>query len=258
MSVTGVADGPAVRLGVAIGDIAAGMFAFQGLLLALIARGRTDRGQLVDVSLLDTVAALLTFQGQRVLSANETPSRSGNRHTSIAPYDTFDAADGVLVLAVGNDRQWQTFCGAIGLTGPAADARFATNAGRVRAYDELREIVAAAIAPLALGPLVEKLRAAGIPCGAVRSVNEALEDPQILAREMVAAVTHPTIGPLEVLGVPTKLSETPGSVRTAPPRLGEHTRAVLSRDLGMTDQRIAELAASKVVGGVSAPPATCA
>ena len=247
MSVTGTPDGPPVRLGVAIGDIAAGMFAFQGLLLALIARGRTGRGQWVDVSLLDTVVALLTNQAERVLAAGETPSRLGNRHASIAPYDTFDLADGVLVLAVGNDSQWQKFCAALGFDALGGDVRYRTNEGRVRAYDELRARLATALRPMARDPLVARLRAAGVPCGAVRSVDEALRDPQIIARQMVETVNHPTIGALRVLGLPVKLSATPGAVRTAPPRLGEHTRQVLSDDLGMSAERIAELVARGAV-----------
>ena len=247
MSVTGTPDGPPVRLGVAIGDIAAGMFAFQGLLLALIARGRTGRGQWVDVSLLDTVAALLTNQAERVLAAGETPSRLGNRHASIAPYDTFDLADGVLVLAVGNDSQWQKFCAALGFDALGGDVRYRTNEGRVRAYDELRARLATALRPMARDPLVARLRAAGVPCGAVRSVDEALRDPQIIARQMVETVNHPTIGALRVLGLPVKLSATPGAVRAAPPRLGEHTRQVLSGDLGMPAERIAELVARGVI-----------
>src|SRR5262245_53201431 len=134
MSLTGATDGPAVRLGVAISDLACGMFAFQGLLLALIARGKTGRGQLVDVGLLDATTALLTYQAQRYFTTGEAPARSGNRHMSIAPYDTFDVADGVLVLAVGNDTQWRKFCDGLGLTRLGADERFTTNAGRTTHY----------------------------------------------------------------------------------------------------------------------------
>jgi crotonobetainyl-CoA:carnitine CoA-transferase CaiB-like acyl-CoA transferase len=247
MSVTGTPEGPPVRLGVAIADIAAGMFAFQGMLLALVARGRTGRGQWVDVSLLDSVAALLSFQGQRYLAAGEVASRTGNRHASIAPYDTFDAADGVLVLAVGNDSQWQKLCATLGLSGAAKDPRFLTNAGRVSAYEALKALLSATLKSWPLEPLVGQLRAAGIPCGAVRSVDEALRDPQILAREMVTTVAHPTIGALSVLGIPTKLSATPGAIRRPPPRLGEQTRDVLSRELGMTEAQIAELVAAGVI-----------
>ena len=247
MSITGTADGPAVRVGVAIADIAAGMFAFQGLLLALIARGKTGRGQLVDVSLLDAVTGLLTYQVARYFATGESPERTGNQHMTIAPYDTFDTADGVLVLAIGNDALWQRFCQALHIDALAADARFATNEGRVLAYDELRASLAPVLAGRALGPLIDQLRAAGVPCGAVRDIGQALADPQLLARDMVQVLPHAALGAVKVLGIPTKLSDTPGTVRSAPPMLGEHTARVLERDLGLSDEQIQELAAKGIL-----------
>jgi formyl-CoA transferase/CoA:oxalate CoA-transferase len=241
MAVTGMGDGPAVRVGVAIADIAAGMFAFQGLLLALIARGTTGRGQWVDVGMLDVVASLLSYQATRYLTTGEPPPRSGNRHLTIAPYDTYDVADGVLVLAIGNDRQWDAFCGVLGLPELAADARYRTNAGRVTHYATLRPALERELRPHGLGPLVATLRNAGVPCGAVRSVEEALTDPQILARAMIETVDHPTIGALRLLGVPVKLSDTPGAVRLPPPRLGQHTAQVLAADLGFSAAQIDQL-----------------
>lgn len=253
MSITGDPDGSAVRLGVAIADIASGMFAFQGLLLALIARGTSGRGQLVDVSLLDSVAALLTYQASRYLLAGDVPSRTGNRHSAIAPYDTFEAADGVLVLAVGNDSQWQSFCRAIdaGQIGDAPEYR--TNASRVERYGVLRPALADILKRWPLEKLVGRLRAGGVPCGAVRSVAQALADPQIAARAMIETLGHPTIGAIKVLGIPIKLSATPGSIRTAPPRLGEHTRAVLQRDLGMASAEIDRLVSAGAVAAGGPP-----
>jgi crotonobetainyl-CoA:carnitine CoA-transferase CaiB-like acyl-CoA transferase len=242
MSITGVPEAPPVRLGVAVADIAAGMFAFQGLLLALIARGATGRGQHVDVSLLDAVASLLTYQAGRFFATGEVPARAGNRHMTIAPYDTYEMRDGVLVLAVGNDAQWQRLCEALSLTALATDARFTTNARRVEHYAELREALTVAFRPLEVEPAVRQLRAAGVPCGAVRSIDEVFADPQLIARGMAETVRHPTVGDLRVLGIPVKLSATPGAVRTAPPRLGEHTRRVLHADLGMGDEEIRALA----------------
>lgn len=247
MSVTGAPEGPAVRLGVAIADLASGMYAFQGLLLALIARGATGRGQHVDVGLLDSVASLLTYQAHRYFATGEAPVRTGNRHPAIAPYETFDARDGVLVLAVGNDDQWRTFCASAGLDELRRDARFTTNADRVRQYAELRPIVSRAIAEHTLDEWIQRLRDAGVPCGAVRSVAEALADPQILAREMVQTVGHPTIGALQTLGIPVKLSDTPGAIRSAPPRLGEHTRAVLEHDLGVQSEEISRLVQARTI-----------
>jgi formyl-CoA transferase/CoA:oxalate CoA-transferase len=247
MSVTGTAEGPAVRLGVAISDLACGMFAFQGLLLALLARGRTERGQLVDVGLFDATTALLTYQAQRYFATGDAPTRTGNRHMAIAPYDTFDVADGVLVLAVGNDAQWRRFCRCVGLDSLASDARFLTNAQRAVHYDVLRPLVSAALAVRRREDIVLALRGADVPCGAVRSIDEALADPQTLARNMIATLTHPTIGPLQTLGLPVKLSDTPGAIRTPPPRLGEHTERVLREDLLMADEGIDRLCRNRVV-----------
>jgi crotonobetainyl-CoA:carnitine CoA-transferase CaiB-like acyl-CoA transferase len=247
MSVTGTPDGPPIRLGVAVADLAAGMFAFQGLLAALIARGRTGRGQLVDVALLDAVTALLTYQAERYLTTGTAPTRAGNRHASIAPYDAFQAADGTLILAIGSDALWLTFCRAAGLTDLAADATLATNAGRVQAYATLRPRLAAVVAGRRRDDWIEVLRAAGVPTGAVRTIDEALADPQIAARDMVARVAHPTIGALDVLGIPVKLSDTPGAVRTAPPLLGQHTRAVLRADAGLDEAAIERMRLAGVI-----------
>jgi crotonobetainyl-CoA:carnitine CoA-transferase CaiB-like acyl-CoA transferase len=250
MSITGVPDGPPVRLGVAVADIVSGMFAFQGLLLALIARGRTQRGQLVDVSLLDSVAALLTYQASRYFASGEVPARTGNRHMTIAPYDTYEAADGVLVLAVGNDMQWRRLCGALGLGNLEQDDRYRTNAGRVTHYEALQPALADAFRSRKLGPLVDLLRREGVPCGGVRSVAEVLADPQIAARAMVETVQHSLLGPVRVLGVPTKLMDTPGSVRTAPPLLGQHTRAVLE-ELGLSQEEIDRMGRSGAIGSAT-------
>jgi crotonobetainyl-CoA:carnitine CoA-transferase CaiB-like acyl-CoA transferase len=247
MSVTGTPDGPPIRLGVAVADLAAGMFAFQGLLAAIIARGRTGRGQLVEVALLDAVTALLTYQAERYLTTGTAPTRVGNRHASIAPYDAFQAADGLLILAIGSDALWLTFCRAAGLTDLAADATLSTNAGRVRAYATLRPRLEAAVAGRRRDEWIGVLRAAGVPTGAVRTIDEALADPQIAARDMVARVAHPTIGALDVLGIPVKLSETPGAVRTAPPLLGQHTRAVLRADAGLDEEMIEGLRQAGVI-----------
>ena len=247
MSITGTSDGPPVRLGVAVADIASGMFAFQGLLLAVIARGTTGRGQHVDVSLLDSVTALLTYQAARQFATGDTPVRTGNRHMTIAPYDTFDTADGVLVLAVGNDSQWRRLCDVLGAPDLAADPRFVTNAGRVDHYADLRRALDARFRRSTLSVLVDALKAAGVPCGAVRSIADVTGDPQILARQMVETVMHPTVGQIQVLGIPVKLSDTPGRIASAPPLLGQHTAAVLTADLGLSEDDVNALARAGVV-----------
>ena len=238
MSITGAADGPPYRLGVAIGDIVSGVFAAQGALLALLARERTGQGQLVDVGMLDSVAALLTYQAGIYFATGSAPKRIGNRHPTIVPYETFAASDGEFVIAVGNDDQWRRFCTVAGLD---HDERFATNRQRVTGYDELKPILAGRLRTETRQSWIARLTAAGVPCGSVRDLEEVFSDPQLSARDMIASVDHATLGALQLLGVPVKLSETPGSVRTAPPTLGQHTEAVLRDDLGLSAAQIAAL-----------------
>jgi formyl-CoA transferase/CoA:oxalate CoA-transferase len=237
MSITGSADGPAYRLGVAIADIVSGMFAAQGITLALLARARTGRGQLVDIGMLDSTAALLTYQAAIYFATARPPGRLGNRHPTIVPYETFEAADGEFVLAVGNDEQWRRFCRAAGLEAIGADERFATNRARVSNYEALRAVLAPHLRTRTRSEWIGALLAEGVPCGSVRSIDEVLHDPQLEARRMVEAVEHAALGRVEVLGIPIKLSETPGAVRSAPPTLGQHTEEIL-RSLGFEDERI--------------------
>ena len=244
MSITGPAEGPSFRLGVAIADIVSGMFAAYGTAMALFARERTGRGQNVDVAMLDSVMALLTYQAGNFFASGRIPGRLGNRHPSIVPYETFAASDGEFVLAVGTDDQWRKFCAVAGL---AEDPRFATNRQRVTGYDDLRPIVADRLRQEPRQYWIDRLGAAGVPCGSVRNFQELFADPQVAAREMVARLQHPTIGAMQVLGVPVKLSDTPGGIDTPPPRLGEHTEAVLSHDLGLDAEAIAALRAQGAI-----------
>jgi len=243
MSITGDPAGPGFRLGVAIADVTSGMFAAYGVAMALFARERTGRGQEVDLAMLDTVAALLTYQAGNYFASGKVPARLGNRHPSIVPYETFSASDGDFVLAVGNDDQWRRFCAVAGLPD---DPRFATNRQRVTNYDAVRPFIADRLRTQPRQHWIDRLNAAGVPCGSVRNLQELFVDPQIQARQMVAEIEHATIGALRVLGVPVKLSDTPGAVRTPPPRLGEHTDAVL-HDLGFSDDAIAGLRRQKVI-----------
>jgi len=246
MSITGPADGPPFRLGVAIGDIATGMFAVQGILAALYARERSQRGQRVDIAMLDAVTALLTYQASIAFATGDTPSRMGNRHPSIAPYDTFTAADGEFVLSVGNDDQFRRLAGILRRPELGIDPQYATNADRVRHYDALRDTLSRLFSSWARADLLAALTAAGVPCSAVRSVTEALQDPQLSAREMIVPLEHVSAGGIRVLGSPLKLSETPASVRTPPPALGQHTDAVL-REIGLSESDIASLRAGREI-----------
>ncbi|MEE2609100.1 MAG: CoA transferase [Acidobacteriota bacterium] len=227
MSITGDANGPGYRLGVAIADITAGMFAAYGTSLALFARQRSNQGQLVDVGMLDSVAALLTYQAGIHFATGGIPERLGNRHPTVVPYETFEATDGEFVLAVGNDALWRKFCIVAGLEEIVADPRFATNRARVQAYDELRPLLERVLRTRSRQTWIEDLTAAGVPCGDVRNIAQVLADPQLAAREMVTELEHIVAGKIRVLGIPTKLSETPGTVKNPPPALGEHTDKVL-------------------------------
>jgi crotonobetainyl-CoA:carnitine CoA-transferase CaiB-like acyl-CoA transferase len=199
--------------------------AAQGALLALprsapegTARGRRHA---------DSVAALLTYQAGIYFATGAAPKRIGNRHPTIVPYETFGASDGEFVIAVGNDEQWRRFCTVAGLD---HDERFATNRQRVTRYDELKPILTERLRTETRQSWIARLTAAGVPCGSVRDLAEVFTDPQLSAREMIASVDHATLGDLQLLGVPVKLSETPGSVRSAPPALVS-TPAVLRCDL---------------------------
>jgi formyl-CoA transferase len=246
MSVTGDAGGPPFRMGVAIADLTAGLLATQGIALALFARERTGGGQFVDVALFDAVVSLLSYQASAHLNASFTPARMGNRHPQIAPYDVFSASDGDFFLAVGNDEQFARLCAVAGLESLAGDERFATNPARVMNYPQLRDRLAVALGERTRAGWIEILTGAGVPCGAVREIPEVLEDPQVSAREMIAAVEHATAGTVKVLGVPLKLSGTPGSIRSGPPALGQHTDRVLT-ELGWDASHIAALRDSKTI-----------
>jgi crotonobetainyl-CoA:carnitine CoA-transferase CaiB-like acyl-CoA transferase len=247
MSITGDAAGPPYRLGVAIADIVSGMFGAQGITLALLARARTGRGQHVDIGMLDATAALLTYQAGIFFATGATPGRMGNRHPTIVPYETFHASDGDFVVAVGNDNQFRTFCSIIGAEGLITDERFATNRGRVIHYNELRPLLVERLHSRTRQEWVRELKAAGVPCGSVRDVAEVLSDPHLDARAMIETVDHVTAGAIRLLGVPIKLSHTPGSVRVAPPALGQHTDRILEEDCGLSAAQIESLRASKVI-----------
>lgn len=246
MSVTGDADGRAFRVGVAVTDMVAGLLAVQGIILALFARERSGRGQHVDISMLDGVISLLSYHASIYLTTGAESRRVGNRHATIAPYDTFAASDGELFLAVGNDEQFQRFCAATGLQHLLADDRFSTNPARVRNEAALKELLAPVMRERTRDGWLRAFATAGVPCGAVRSVPEALSDPQVTARRMIEAVEHAVLGPMKVLGTPIKLSDTPASIRTAPPTLGQHTDTVLT-ELGLTTNEIAGLRSRSVV-----------
>ena len=246
MSVTGDPGGPPFRVGVAIADLVAGLLAAQGILLALYERERHGIGQHVDISMLDGVVSLLSYHASIYLTTGRSSRRVGNRHATIAPYDTFEASDGEFFLAIGNDDQFARFCRVTGLESLVNDARFATNPARVENAAELKKRLSAVLSGRPRAHWIEGLTAAGVPCGSVRDVAEVLSDPQVTARQMIEAVEHATLGPLKVLGIPIKLSATPGTVRNAPPALGQHTDPVL-QELGFDRDAISSMRRENVI-----------
>jgi crotonobetainyl-CoA:carnitine CoA-transferase CaiB-like acyl-CoA transferase len=247
-SLTGASDGPPFKVGTSIADMIAGLYALIGILVALHARQRTGRGQHVDISMLDGQISLLTYHAGIHFATGGVPSRRGNQHPSITPYETFRACDGFVNIAVGNDGQWRAFCAAV--AGPLAtlgtEARFATNAARVERRAELESLLQPIVAARTVADWLTLCDGAGIPCGPIHTVAEALAHPQVLARDMVVPLCHPTAGDIRVTGVPVRLSDTPGAIRTPSPLLGEHTRAVLRDVLSVDDATIADLIATNV------------
>ena len=238
MDLTGYPGEPPAKLGSSLADIVAGLYAFHGILLSLLVRHRTGRGQAVDIGLVDSLVSTLTYQAMIYFATGRSPVRMGTRHPSIVPYECFEAKDGYVNIGVANDKHFGLLCRTLGFPDLASDQRFATGPGRVANYDELRPIIAAAVGRLTRTEVMKLLGDSGIAVGAVNTVAEALEDPHLHAREMVAELTHPEYGPLRYLGIPIKLSDTPGRLGNAPPLFGEHNREVL-RDLGFSDDAIA-------------------
>lgn len=240
-SLTGDPNGPPYKVGTSQADIVAGMMAFQGILLALLARVQTGRGQKIDLGMLDCQVALLTYQAGIYFATGQSPTRMGNQHPTITPYETYRCQDGYINLACGNDGMWRNFCKAAGHEDWSKDERFLTNAARVQNRRALSSLIEPIMLEKSTQEWIEVLRQVGIPCGKIQSVGEVCEDPQVLARDMVVPIEHPKAGPLRVTGVPIKLSDTPGAVVLPPPLLGEHNREVLKEWLHMSASDVEQL-----------------
>jgi len=249
MDLTGYPDGPPAKLGASLADIVAGLYAFNGICLALLARQKTGKGQHVDVSLLDGMVSTLAYHALIYLSTGRSPTRAGTRHPSIVPYECFQTKDGFVNIAVTNQKQWENFCEVLGFPEIAHDDRFETMKARVSNYGILRPIIERVVSMMSRTEVIKAMSEVGIPAGPINTVGEILEDPHIHARQMVAELTHPQYGPLRVLGIPIKLSDTPGIVENAPPMFGEHNREVLQK-LGFTEKEVAELERSGVLANV--------
>lgn len=246
MSITGELGGPPIKVGVAIADISGGMFASNGILVALYNREKTGKGQMVDVSLLDSQVAWLTYRAGAYFASGEVPQPMGSGHPVIVPYQAFKAKDVFINIAVGNDQLWERFCKAVGLENVMNDPKFATNAKRVENREEIVKIISDLIVTKDGEEWLKILTDAGIPCGPIYTVDKVFADPQVLHREMVKELDHPKAGKVKVTGIPIKLSDTPGEVETAPPVLGQHTQEILT-ELGYSDKDLEKLKQEKVI-----------
>ena len=251
MSITGERDdlpgGGPQKVGVAVTDLMTGMYAAIAILAALAYRERSGKGQYIDMALLDVGVSMLSNMHLNYFTTNEVPRRWGNAHPNIVPYQVFACSDGHMILAAGNDSQFQKFCEVAACTDLSADPRFAANDGRVRHRDTLVPMLADIINKRARDDWVASLEAAGVPCGPINNLDQVFADPQVQYRGMKFDMPHPGAGKVPLVASPMRLSETPVQYRRAPPLLGQDTEAVLAQLLGMDPARIAALRKQRII-----------
>ncbi|KWD14709.1 CoA-transferase [Burkholderia ubonensis] len=251
MSITGERDGEPgggpQKAGVAISDLATGLYSTIAVLAALAHRDRTGEGQYIDMALLDVQVALLANMNTNFLASGKPPVRWGNAHPNIVPYQTFQTRDGWIIVAVGNDGQFRKFVEAGGRAELADDERFATNPARVRHRETLVPILADMVKTLDKDAWIAALEAAGVPCGPINDLEEVFDDEQVVARGMQVELPHPCGANVKLVRNPIRMSATPPDARSAPPLLGAHTDAVLRELLGYDDERIAALKAKQAI-----------
>lgn len=241
MSITGPVEGPPYKVGVAIVDITAGLFANSAILAALHHRAQSGEGQYIDIALLDSQIGWLVNQAHNYFATGAAPDRFGNAHPNIVPYEVFQAKDGYLALAIGTDAQYRRFCELVECPELWQDERFQTNAGRVEHRQTLVPRLQALIERRNLFEWLDLLSEHRIPAAPINDIPTLLNDPQVAARQMVQTIEHPTLGEIQQLGPVAKLSQTPAQIQSAPPLLGEHTESILSQELGYSQEEIARL-----------------
>ena len=227
MDMTGFADGEPTRVGVAITDYLSGLYASQGILLALYERQTSGLGQHVDIALFDAMLSVLRLPASVLLATGRTPTRVGNDHLSIAPYEPLRAKDGLIIVAVANERLWLRFCEALNRPDLRDDPRYTTNAERVQHRHELKADLERAFAAMTIDEIGARLQPHDVPYGRVRDTRQAVENPQVVARDGLLTQTHPVLGEIKTLSPVVKLSRTPANPTLPPPLLGEHTAAIL-------------------------------
>lgn len=240
MSITGEAHGGPARVGVASADISAGMWTAIGTLAALHHRTTTGQGQWIDLSLLDAQVSWLSNVAGAWFASGGVPARYGTGHPSIVPSEAFATSDGLLMLAAGNDAMWTRMARALGMDHLLEDPRFTTNPQRVAHREELQQELEQVLLTDTTQAWLERLDAAAVPAAPVNSIGDALSDPLLRERDMIVELPHETVGTVRSVGSPIRLSETPPSMRSAPPLLGQHTRAVLA-EIGLDAAQIQDL-----------------
>jgi crotonobetainyl-CoA:carnitine CoA-transferase CaiB-like acyl-CoA transferase len=246
MSITGTSESGPTRAGIAIADLLAGIFAAQGVQLALLARERTGRGQIVHASLLEAMVSVLSWSAGMLFESGRAPGPAGQHHPLSAPYGRFRALDGYLNIAAGGAGMFEKLADAMGRPAWKEDPRFVDAVVRIRNRAELTAALEEVLAGDGVDAWVERINAAGVPCGPVLDLQEVFDDPQVRAREMLCELPHAEVGVYRTTGLPVKLSETPGEIRRAPPLHGEHTEQVLA-ECGVSAERIAEFREREVI-----------
>jgi crotonobetainyl-CoA:carnitine CoA-transferase CaiB-like acyl-CoA transferase len=246
MTTTGFEGGEPTRVGIPIADLLTGLLGAFGILAALQARERTGRGQRVETSLLESMIGTMGFQAVRVLNGAGVPPPAGNHHPINAPYGAFRTSDGWVTIGATGDKRWSAFCQILATPEWLTDPRFATNGDRYARRYELADLISEKLQTHTTAEWEVILNEAGIPCGPIHQLDEALNHPQTLHREMVVEREHPTLGTVRLLGLPVKLSDTPGGVHRTPPLMGEHTTEIL-RELGLSDAELEELQRQGVI-----------
>jgi formyl-CoA transferase len=247
MSITGDPAGEPCKAGVAVADIVTGLYAHNAILAALFHRERTGEAQCIDIALFDAQISWLANVAMNYLVTGEPPQRYGNSHPNIVPYQTFKTGDGHLALGVGNDGQFQKLCEQLELSKLISDARFQTNAGRIKNRAILVDLLQRKFLQRLTGDWVEQLTAAGIPAGPINTVAQALAEPQVAAREMLVEIMHVSGAPLQFLGPVPKFSATPARIQSPPPLLGQHTDEVLRELLQIHDAQIAQFRERQII-----------
>ncbi|MBV16508.1 MAG: CoA transferase [Thalassospira sp.] len=251
MSITGAPDeapgGQPMKVGVAVADIFTGLYATIGILAALRHRDATGEGQYIDLALLDVQTAVLANQAMNYLTTGKAPERLGNAHPNIVPYEAFPSADGYLILAVGNDSQFKSFCEVAGLNDLPADARYATNRSRVANRETLVPMIRRAMVTKTTDEWIAVLEKANVPCGPINTLDRVFDNPQVQHRGMIRYLDHPVAGKVPTVANPIKFSKTPISGETAAPMLGQHSDEILRKVADLSDEQIEKLRSAGII-----------